>query len=222
MKIISILGSPHGEKGNTGRLLKEVLRGSESKGAECEVITLRRDTVRPCLGCDRCHKEGRCPQKDGAEPLIDAMLAADGIILATPNYIFHVSAQLKILLDRCSRLLHCLSLEGKYGVSVVTSGGGDEIPIIAYLQHILTIMGATPVDAIWATMGTSGTKQPLSDACRERAFTVGCNLVKAWEEKWRVAAVEQIREQHRERMRKLINYYAEIWPYEYAYWQGKK
>ncbi len=38
MKIVSIIGSPHGEKGNTGNLLGEVLKGAESKGVECEII----------------------------------------------------------------------------------------------------------------------------------------------------------------------------------------
>ncbi|MDA8434267.1 MAG: hypothetical protein M0Z60_15085 [Nitrospiraceae bacterium] len=33
MRIISLLGSPHGLKGNTGRLLRLVLDGAESEGA---------------------------------------------------------------------------------------------------------------------------------------------------------------------------------------------
>ena len=35
------------------------------------------------------------------------MLAADGIIFATPNYTLQVSAQMKALIDRCNLLLHC-------------------------------------------------------------------------------------------------------------------
>lgn len=32
MKIVAIMGSPHGMKGNTGRLLEEVLAGVEQGG----------------------------------------------------------------------------------------------------------------------------------------------------------------------------------------------
>lgn len=221
MKIVSILGSPHRERGNTGKLLGEVVKGAESMGANCEIIALRRNAVNPCLGCDRCHKEGRCPQNDEFESIKEKMCAADGIILATPNYIFHVSAQLKMFIDRCSSLIHCMALEGKYGASVVTSGGGDESPIAAYLGYVLTVMGATPVDAVWATMGAMGTDKQLPEKCRDQAFNLGKTLVKAWEEKWRLVAVEKVQEKHRERMRELMDYYREEWPYEYEYWEKR-
>ncbi len=58
MRIISLLGSPHGLKGNTGRLLSIVLAGAEAEGASVEIEVLRGDTVLPCLGCDICHKKG--------------------------------------------------------------------------------------------------------------------------------------------------------------------
>jgi len=67
------------------------------------------------------------------------MIAAGGIILATPNYIFNVSGQLKVFIDRCSSLIHCMALDGKYGACVVTSGGGDEWPIVQYLNHFLRL-----------------------------------------------------------------------------------
>jgi len=221
MKIVSILGSPHGEKGNTGRLLGEVLKGAESQGAMCEIITLRGDSVKPCLGCDQCHKKGRCPQDDEFESIKEKMLAADGIILATPNYIFHVSAQLKVFIDRCSSLIHCMALDGKYGASVVTSGGGDEGPIVQYLHDFLMLTGITPVDAVWATTGTTGKYKQLPETWCEQAFNLGRTLVKAWEEKRRFIMVEKVKEKHRERMRELINYYKEEWPYEYNVWKER-
>lgn len=219
MKILSIIGSPHGEKGNTGRLLGEVLKGAESQGAKCEIIALRGNTVKPCLGCDQCHKKGRCSQNDEFESIKEKMLAADGITLATPNHIFHVSGQLKVFIDRCSSLIHCMALRGKYGASVVTSGGGDEKPIVQYLHHFLMVMGVIPVDAVWATMGTTGGYKQMPEKCREQAFNLGRTLVRAWKEKRRFVMVEKVQEEHRERMRELINYYKEKWTYEYAYWK---
>ena len=55
------------------------------------------------------------------------IVGAEGLILASPNYINNVSAQMKGFMDRCCGVVHCLQFWGKYGVSVVTSGGdGDE------------------------------------------------------------------------------------------------
>lgn len=220
MNIVSILGSPNGGKGNTGMLLEEVLKGAKSVGAVCETVSLRGDSLKPCRGCNQCHKKGICRQKDDFESIKGKVLAADGLVLATPNYISHVSAQLKVFLDRCAGLIHCMSLEGKYGVSVVTSGGGDEWPIVQYLNHFLIITGATPVDAVWAQMGTTGGGNPDGEVC-DQAFNAGKNLVEAWRGKRRLATVERIQDAHRERMLDLIRYYRTEWPYEYKYWQDK-
>jgi multimeric flavodoxin WrbA len=84
-----------------------------------------RDKVLPCLACDTCHRKGRCAQNDEFESIKGKILEADGLVLASPNYIFSVSAQLKAFMDRCCGVVHCMAFEGKYGVSVVTSGGGE-------------------------------------------------------------------------------------------------
>jgi multimeric flavodoxin WrbA len=42
MKIVALLGSPHGLKGNTARLLKIVLDGAKKEGARAETIMLSR------------------------------------------------------------------------------------------------------------------------------------------------------------------------------------
>ncbi|MBP8646122.1 MAG: flavodoxin family protein [Syntrophobacteraceae bacterium] len=220
MKVISILGSPNGEKGNTGMLLEEVLKGAKSLGAVCETVSLRGDSLKPCLGCNQCHKKGICHQKDDFESIKGKVLAADGLILATPNYISHVSAQLKVFLDRCAGLIHCMSLEGKYGMSVVTSGGGDEWPIVQYLNHFLMITGVIPVDAVWAEMGTTKDRN-LDEKICDQAFNAGRNLVDAWKSKRRLATAEKIQDAHRERMRELVRYYRAEWPYEYKYWQER-
>jgi len=52
LKIISIVGSPHGAKGSTARLTRLVLDGAEQEGASTQTIYLPGDTVLPCRGCD--------------------------------------------------------------------------------------------------------------------------------------------------------------------------
>jgi multimeric flavodoxin WrbA len=67
LKIISPVGSPHGLKGNTARLLSHVLEGAKAEGAKTETMVLAGTNVLPCLACDTCHRKGRCPQKDEFE-----------------------------------------------------------------------------------------------------------------------------------------------------------
>ena len=49
MNILAIMGSPHGMKGNTGRLLEEVLGGVQHAGGEVELISLAESKVLPCV-----------------------------------------------------------------------------------------------------------------------------------------------------------------------------
>jgi multimeric flavodoxin WrbA len=218
MKILTILATPSGERGNTAILLEEVLKGAKSLKAECETVVLKGNSIKPCTGCNQCHKRGYCKLKDDFEAIKEKLLESDGIIIATPNYIFHVSGQLKVFLDRCASLLHCMALEGKYGMSVITSGGGDEFPIVQYINNFFVRAGVTPVDAIWAEMGTTKDGR-LDEKSKELAFLAGKNLVEAIKNKKRIAMVEKIKDSHLKRMIDLMNYYKNEWPYEYNYFK---
>ena len=218
MKIISLVGSPHGAKGNTASLLNIVIKGAQSQGAETETICLPGDTVLPCKACDLCHKKGRCPQKDEFESIKQKIFEADGLILASPNYIFSVSSQIKAFMDRCSGVVHCLAFEGKYGASVVTSGGGDEEPIVEYMNHFLIITGIRPVGSVWATMGKL-TGPNFPSEITEKTVTLGEKLVQSWQNKTTLPEVEEKMNVFKERMRALMHYREQDWPYEYSYWQ---
>jgi multimeric flavodoxin WrbA len=220
MKIISLLASPHGLKGNTAGLLRHVLDGAQAQGAQTEIIVLKGDTVLPCLACDACHKKGHCVQKDDFESIKEKIMAADGLVIASPNYIFNVSAQLKAFMDRCCGAVHLMEFWGKYGASVVTSGGGDEKAIADYMNHFLTITGAVPVGGVSATMSAMP-GGVLSENVKEDARALGSMLVKAFRAGEVPLDVDLVRKNFRERMLGLVNYRKEEWPYEYQYW-GKK
>ncbi len=218
MNIVSIIGSPHGIKGATAALLKIVLEGAESKGANTEIIAIKGQEVKPCRACDICHKIGSCPQRDSFAAIKEKIDNADGLVLATPNYIFQVSAQLKAFLDRCCGVVHRLGFEGKYGASVVTSGGGDEKPIADYMNHFLATTGIVPVGCVLATMSQIN-GYDFSHDVREKAFTLGEKLVTAWKGKVTDPECGRVTSEFKDRMRALMLWRQEEWPYEYKYWK---
>ena len=220
MKIISLLATPHGVKGNTATLLQLVLNGAAAEGAQSEIIVLKGKTVLPCIACDACHKRGHCSQEDDFEKLKKKIISADALILASPNYIFNVSAQMKAFMDRCCGIVHCMQFWGKYGASVVTSGGGDEEAIADYMNHFLIITGAVPVGGVWASMSamSGGT---FADKVKDAATILGIRLVRAWKASEVPPEVDSQRKAFRERMHTLVDYRKEEWPYEYRYWREK-
>ena len=100
-KVLIISSSPR-KGGNSDLLCDEFMKGALEAGNEVEKIFLKDKTVHPCTGCSVCSMYGKpCPQKDDMSEIIEKMLAADVIVMATPVYFYTMSAQMKTLIDRC-------------------------------------------------------------------------------------------------------------------------
>ena len=52
------------------------------------------------MGCGVCNNAHKCVQKDDMAELLDEMVQADVIVLATPVYFYTMDAQLKTFIDR--------------------------------------------------------------------------------------------------------------------------
>ena len=102
-KIIAIYGSPR-RKGNTATLLKKAVEGARESGAEVEEIFLRDLKLSPCFEIYGCKETGECRIKDDFQKVRDEILAAQGLMLASPVFFYTVSAHLKILMDRFQSL----------------------------------------------------------------------------------------------------------------------
>ena len=216
MKIVAILGSPHGMKGNTAKLLGETIRAAEKAGATVTTLSLAELKVEPCRGCDVCHKTGTCGRKDDFVKIKKAMEQSDGIILATPNYIFHVSAQLKALLDRCCGPLHLQHMDGKYGAAVVTSGGGGDEEILQYMQRFLRTLGC------WTVGGVASPAHQLGDPkVVIAAADLGTRLAQAIQQKEKFPDQAKERADFFARMKYVVSSRKEEWAYEYEYWKAQ-
>ena len=216
MKIVAVNGSPHGEKGNTGRVLTEVLRGVREAGGTVQVIELGRQEVKPCRSCDACHKTGKCPVPDDFAKIEAALLGADAVVLASPNYMFHVTGQMKCLLDRLCGPFHLHAFDGKYGAAVVTAGGPELEPVSNYLVRFLRAMGCCTVGTVTAEayrlMDPAATRDVFA-----KAHVLGRHLVEAARDKAAFPDQDADRNGVARRMRDLISLRRGDWSYEYEY-----
>jgi multimeric flavodoxin WrbA len=57
-------------------------------------------SINPCHVCNACENLGRCAQEDDMQFIHEALMGSDVIVLGTPIYHDHVSAQAKIFTDR--------------------------------------------------------------------------------------------------------------------------
>jgi multimeric flavodoxin WrbA len=102
-KILAVYGSPR-RRGNTALLLDQAVQGAEETGAAVEKIVLRDLKISPCLEIYGCRKTGRCVIQDDFQEVHDQLQQCRGLMLASPIFFYTVSAQAKILMDRCQSL----------------------------------------------------------------------------------------------------------------------
>ena len=98
-RIVAIYGSPR-RRGNTATLMQAAAAGARAAGAEVDEIVLRDLKISPCLEIYSCRTDGECRIRDDFQPVRERVLAAGGLMLASPIFYYAVSAHTKILMDR--------------------------------------------------------------------------------------------------------------------------
>ncbi len=102
-KILILSASPR-KGGNSDLLCDQFLIGAKGVGHQAEKIFLKDLKINYCTGCGTCFKTKRCVQKDDMAEILDKMIAADVIVMATPVYFYTMNGQMKTLIDRtCPR-----------------------------------------------------------------------------------------------------------------------
>jgi multimeric flavodoxin WrbA len=136
-RVTAFVGSAR--KKHTYDAVAQFLSNLQSMGdIEVEIVRLSDYRLEVCRGCKMCCDKGEeyCPLKDDRDVLIKKMMASDGVVLATPNYSFQVSAIMKTFLDRLGFAFHRPRFFGKTFTSIVAQGiyGGNKI--VDYLDFV--------------------------------------------------------------------------------------
>lgn len=143
MKVTAFIGSARKNK-HTYNASEQFLQKLQSHGnIEYEIITLSDYHLGTCKGCKLCFEKGEefCPLKDDRDILIEKIINSNGIIFASPNYSFNVSAHMKIFLDRLGFFFHRRHFFGKAFTSIVVQGiyGGGKV--VKYFNFIGNALG---------------------------------------------------------------------------------
>lgn len=105
MLILGLQGSPR-KGGNTDTFLAAFLEKAGQAGAVVKTIQAARAGIVPCKGCGYCETHGTCVIADDpmSTEIFGLLRSADLVVAASPVYFYGISAQLKILIDRCQTL----------------------------------------------------------------------------------------------------------------------
>jgi multimeric flavodoxin WrbA len=99
-KVLVLSASPR-RGGNSDLLCDQFVLGATAAGNSAEKIFLKDKKINYCIACDACRSNGgTCVHKDDMVGVLEKMIAADVIVMATPVYFYTMNAQLKTLIDR--------------------------------------------------------------------------------------------------------------------------
>ena len=98
-KVVIISSTPR-KNGNSQVLCEAFEKGAKETGNEVELIRLRENKINYCVACYGCSNTGKCVQNDGMNEILEKIVSADVLVLASPIYMYDICGQLKTFIDR--------------------------------------------------------------------------------------------------------------------------
>ena len=118
MKVCGIIGSPK-KNGNVDLLVSQVLQGAKSQRAETDKIYLNDLHIKPCQSCGVDPFPKYCLFDDDMKEVYTALESCDVVVLGSPVYFDTVSAQTKLMIDRCNCLMpYVKRSDGTFGFEI--------------------------------------------------------------------------------------------------------
>jgi len=152
-KVLILSGSPR-KKGNSDTLCDEFMRGALEAGNQVEKIRVSEKRIGYCTGCYHCQDSGGvCAIKDDMNEILQKMIDADVIVLASPVYFYSVDAQLKTVIDRT--VARWLEVKDKEFYYIVTCAEEDrestERTIECFRGYADCVEGAKEMGIVYGT-----------------------------------------------------------------------
>ncbi len=105
-KILIVQGGGR-PRGNTAQLVEAFAKGAREAGHTVEVISLLRQEVQGCRGCNACRYGKPCVIPDDFNEMVPKIEAADCLVFASPLYFWTISSRIKAFVER----FYCIAQE---------------------------------------------------------------------------------------------------------------
>ncbi len=184
MKAICIVGSPR-SGGSTALMVDQIIDGMREAGVKSRRFVLGELAINYCHGCRDCEATSSCVQCDDMDMLLQGILEADIVLLASPSYWGDVTGQMKVFIDRSLPLCNAATGQtpvppGKIGVAVAVRAGrsvGENQHIVDTFEHYFGHLGIE----MRATLTAGGINSPSdlehNPYLLEEATNVGKNVL---------------------------------------------
>ena len=176
-KVLILSGSPR-VRGNTDLLCDQFARGAEESGHIIDKINLGKKEIKNCLGCGVCQSNGGlCVIKDDMKVIINKMMDADVIAMATPVYYSTMNGKMKTLIDRTFPKFREMKNKEFYFISTAASSNDEimEDVINGFRKFIYFLPGSIEMGTIFD--GYAGMNGAIKEhKVYNEAYEVGKNI----------------------------------------------
>lgn len=157
MKILAICGSPR--KGNCYSVLNSIKENYPD--IDFKLLMLNELNLKQCRGCYVCFLKGEenCPLKDDRDMIIQEISAADGIILASPVHVNHISALMKYFIGRLGFLGHRPRFFNKYVMVMAIGSGFGADKANEHMNGIFSVFGFNVVSSLELYIATKSEQE---------------------------------------------------------------
>lgn len=174
-KVLILSGSPR-KNGNSDILCDEFARGAAEAGNAVEKIRVAEKSIGYCRACYAC-RNGECAIKDDMAEVLQKMIDADVIVLASPVYFYSVDAQLKALIDRT--VARWLEVKDKEFYYIVTAADGEEAAaettVACFRGYADCVDGAKEMGIVYG-MGVYNKGEVKATKAMREAYEMGMNV----------------------------------------------
>lgn len=152
------------------------MRGALEAGHKVEKINIAQKNIGYCRACYACRETGACVIKDDMAEILQKMIDADVLVLASPVYFYSIDAQLKAVIDRT--VARWLEVKNKEFYYIVTAADGEnsaaETTIACFRGYAECVEGAVEKGIVYG-MGAYEKGGITSSPAMRQAYDFGKN-----------------------------------------------
>lgn len=172
-KVLILSGSPR-KGGNSDTLCDRFAQGALEAGHDVEKIRVAEKNISYCRACYACKDTGKCAINDDMAEVLQKMIDADVLVLASPVYFYSIAAQLKAVIDRSvARWLEVKNKELYYIVTAAENEKAAAETTVACLRgYADCVEGAKEMGIIYG-IGAYEKGEILAHPAMDEAYEMG-------------------------------------------------
>lgn len=175
--VLILSGSPR-KGGNSDILCDQFAEGARESGHNVEKIRVAAKDIHPCMACYHCRDNGgECIFKDDMTEVLQKMIDADVLVLASPVYFYSIDAQLKAVIDRTvARWLEVKNKEFYYIVTMADEEAASADTTLACFRGYTDCVEGAVEKGVIVGGGVYKPGTVKQTAAMENAYEMGKNV----------------------------------------------